>query len=138
MASRRDAIEAGRAFFRRLAAEGAFAPVFLLYGEERFLVDEAMQRIERSVFPDKRDDFNYVRYHASETKAEDVVAAAQMVPMFAARRVVVCRGLERYDKKAYEAIAAYAGFAESDHGPSAGSAADRRPNCGGKEAQEGV
>lgn len=111
MATRKQAAEElrrSREFFARVQKEGAWAPVFLLTGTERFILDEALRRIIASVFPEGRDDFNLIQLQAHETTADDIVDAARMAPMFASRRVVVVRGLERMPAAQLERIAAYA------------------------------
>lgn len=88
--------EEGRTFFRRLIKEGPWAPVYLLMGSERFLIQEAMGRLVRSVFPDGPDDFNDARFDAREDSALDVVAACEIMPMFAARRIVRVRNVNTW------------------------------------------
>ncbi|MCB9507107.1 MAG: DNA polymerase III subunit delta [Myxococcales bacterium] len=109
MATRRNAdqVEEGRAFFRALA-ETPLAPVYLITGEERFLVDSAVRRIVELAFPGGRDDFNLASYHGSETTGTTVVGAASQAPMFAARRVVVVRGVEALSPTELGIVADYA------------------------------
>lgn len=104
---RKPSAEDGREFFRRLGAEGLWSPVFLISGEERFLVDEAVRRLVAAAFPDGRDDFNYHAFHGSEASGTDIASAAAQVPMFAARRVVVVRGLDKLSQSDLDAVADY-------------------------------
>ena len=108
MATRRDKAEQGREFFRRVASEGAFAPVFVLYGAERFLVNEGVRRLTNAVFPDGRDDFNFAAFHGSECTGGDVAGAASQVPMFAARRMVVLKGADQMKAAELDALSTYA------------------------------
>jgi DNA polymerase-3 subunit delta len=108
MATRRDKAEAGRQFFRRVASDGAFAPVFLLYGAERFLVDEGIRRLTSAVFPDGRDDFNFAAFHGSECSGGEVAGAASQAPMFASRRLVVLKGADQMKVSELEALSIYA------------------------------
>lgn len=100
-------IDEGRAFFRRLSAEGAWAPVFLLTGEEHFLLDTAVQRLSEAVFPGGTDDFNRSVHRAAETQAADVVAAARMAPMFADRRLVIAREVHLWNAGDLARVADY-------------------------------
>jgi len=97
----------GREFFRRLVQEGPWAPVYLLMGSERFLIQEAVDRLVRSVFPDGPDDFNDARFDAHEDSAADVVAACETLPMFADRRVVRVRNVSMWKAHDLNALAAY-------------------------------
>lgn len=107
-AQQRELIEAGRAFFRQLAKEGAPATIYVVWGEERYLVDEAVRRLVAAVFPSGRDDFNLLRLHAGDTPVAEALQHASMMPMFAARRVVVLRGAERITPDEWKRLAAWA------------------------------
>ena len=102
------AAEAGRAFFRRVSKEGAFSPMFLLWGEERYLVEQAVDRLVQAVFPDGRDDFNFASYHGGEASGADIVSASNQLPMFAAKRVVVLRSADKLKAADWSALASYA------------------------------
>jgi len=108
MATKRsaDQIEAGRAFFRRLN-DGELARVYVITGEERFLVHDAIRRVVERVFPSGRDDFNLAAFHGGEASGVDIAAAASQVPMFAAQRVVVVRGGESLSAADLDAVAGY-------------------------------
>lgn len=99
--------EEGREFFRRLVKKGPWAPVYLLMGTERFLIQEAIDRLVRSVFPDGPDDFNDARFDAHEHSAADVVAACETLPMFADRRVVRVRNVSMWKAGDLNALSAY-------------------------------
>lgn len=109
MATKRkaDVVAEGRAFFKRVASDGAYAPVFAVHGEERYLVDEAVARLVRTVFPEGRDDFNLDVFHGGDAKGLDIASACDQLPMFAARRVVVVRAGEQLKAGDWEPIAAY-------------------------------
>lgn len=107
-AAGRQEVDAGRRFFKRLAAEGPWAPIHLITGAERFLVDEAVDRIVRSVFASGHDDFNLDRLHGADTDGDTITRIASTLPMFAARRVVVVRGAEQLKAADWDALAEHA------------------------------
>ena len=102
-----DALAAGRAFFERLRADGAFSDVFAISGEERYLVDEAVSRLILSVFPSGKDDFNLDVFQAGERKGLDIASACEQLPMFASKRVVVVRAGEHFKAADWEPLATY-------------------------------
>jgi DNA polymerase-3 subunit delta len=103
-----ESLSKGREFFRTLAREGPGAPVYVLGGEETFLVDEALERIETRMFPGGRDDFNFAAFQGAEVKGADVVAAADLLPMFAPRRLVLLRNADKMPAAEWKPVAEYA------------------------------
>jgi DNA polymerase-3 subunit delta len=81
------------------AATGALRPVYLVVGEERWLVDRVVTAIREAVAKGGIPGFNEDKYTAGEASAEAIVNAARMLPMMASRRFVLARGLERWEKK---------------------------------------
>jgi DNA polymerase-3 subunit delta len=79
------------------AERGDLLPVWLLVGEERLLRDQAQNAIVRAALAGGIPEFNFDRFTAGEVDAEKVVAATRTVPMMAKKRVVLVRGLERWD-----------------------------------------
>lgn len=77
--------------FDRSVERGEFAPLYLLYGDEPYLVERAVKRLlERAVDPGFRD-FNLNVFYGNECKGEEVFSAAQTLPMFAPLRVVLVK-----------------------------------------------
>lgn len=73
---------------------GNFDPLYLVYGEERWFIDE-LQRIlvETGVQPHERD-FNLDILYGSEVDAKAALGVCQSYPMMAQRRVVVIRDFD--------------------------------------------
>ncbi len=77
--------------FNRAVARGEFAPLYLLYGDEPYLVERAVKKLlERAVDPGFRD-FNLNVFYGNECKGAEVFGAAQTLPMFADLRVVLVK-----------------------------------------------
>jgi len=77
--------------FNRAVEKGELAPLYLLYGDEPYLVERAVKKLlERAVDPGFRD-FNLDVFYGNECKGEEVFGAAQTLPMFADRRVVLVK-----------------------------------------------
>lgn len=85
------------------AARGDLLPVWLLVGEERLLRDQALDAVVKAALAGGVPDFNLDKFTAGETDVEKVLAATRTVPMMAKKRVVVVRGVERWDASAAEA-----------------------------------
>lgn len=79
------------------AERGDLLPVWLLLGEERLLRDQALAAITKAALAGGIAEFNLDKFTAGETPVDKVIAATRTVPMMAKRRVVLVRGLERWD-----------------------------------------
>ena len=77
--------------FSRAVENGKFAPLYLLCGDEPYLVERAVKTLlDRAVDPGFRD-FNLNVFYGNECKGDEVFSAAQTLPMFAELRVVLVK-----------------------------------------------
>ena len=77
--------------YNRAVEKGELAPLYLLCGDEPYLVERAVKKLlERAVDPGFRD-FNLNVFYGNEVKGDEVFSAAQTLPMFADRRVVLVK-----------------------------------------------
>lgn len=74
---------------------GEIAPLYLLFGEEEFLIDEGLEALLARTVDESTRSFNYDQFHGAETQLRDVMERAQAYPMMAERRVVVVRDIDR-------------------------------------------
>lgn len=86
------------ALLRSLMKKNAPDAVYLLYGEEDVLKDEAVRALlEASVGSDR--DFNLDVRYAADLTPESFHALVNTLPMLAERRAVVVRGVEQLGKR---------------------------------------
>lgn len=76
---------------------GDLLPVWLLLGEERVLRDQAYGVIVKAALDGGVAELNLDKWSAGDVPVDKVLSATRTVPMMAKRRVVVVRGLERWD-----------------------------------------
>jgi len=95
--------------FIKAAELGRLSPVTLLHGEEPFLLDDAVARVTRALFPGQ-GELSLVReiLDARAAGADGIVHSALTLPWLGDRRLVVARGVEALPAKAAEPVAAYA------------------------------
>ncbi|HVJ90891.1 MAG TPA: DNA polymerase III subunit delta [Labilithrix sp.] len=86
----------------RRAESGELLPVWLLTGEERLLRDQTLAAIVKAALAGGVAELNLDKFTAGETPIEKILAATRTVPMMAKRRVILVRGLERWDAGASE------------------------------------
>jgi DNA polymerase-3 subunit delta len=89
-----------------LREEGA-APLYLFYGEEGLLIDEALEMVIRTALPETDRAFNLDVLSASEVDAREIVDHASLFPMMGERRVVLVREIDRLAEKELEVLAHY-------------------------------
>ncbi|MCC6663546.1 MAG: DNA polymerase III subunit delta [Polyangiaceae bacterium] len=77
--------------------EGKLSPVYLVAGEERHLATDVVRAIREAALAGATPGLNDEQLVAGETTARAVITAARTLPMFAKRRLVVVRNLERWD-----------------------------------------
>jgi DNA polymerase III subunit delta len=79
------------------AERGDLLPVWLLAGEERLLRDQALAAITKAALAGGLAELNLDKFSAGETPIDKILSATRTVPMMAKKRVVMVRGLERWD-----------------------------------------
>ncbi len=79
---------------------GNVDPLYFLYGEEGFLIDELQALAVKHVVDPATRDFNLDIVFGPEASAPAVLAQCAQFPMMAERRLVVVRGFEKLDDNA--------------------------------------
>jgi DNA polymerase-3 subunit delta len=82
---------------KRRIERGELLPVWLLAGEERLLRDQVLAALTQSALSGGLAELNLDKFTAGEAHVDKVLAATRTVPMMAKRRVILVRGLERWD-----------------------------------------
>jgi len=78
--------------------------VYVLCGDESFLVEESVKLLKSKVIDESSVDFNYSTFVAGETSGADVRDAVEMLPMMGQRRMVLLRSAESLKEKDWEAL----------------------------------
>ena len=86
---------------------GEIPPVALLYGEEDFLLEEALDALVAAALEGGDRTLSLDVVSGAETDARDIVARASSFPMTGARRVVVVREADRLGAPDLEILSAY-------------------------------
>jgi DNA polymerase-3 subunit delta len=74
---------------------GRIDPVYFLFGDEEFLIDEALDRILAIAVDESTRSFNFDLLHGNETSMPEIVERASAYPLMAERRVVVVKEIDR-------------------------------------------
>lgn len=90
---------------RSALSKGDFSPVYLFYGEEDFLIEEAAESVIEAALTEGERGFNLEILYGAEADPRDVVSHASSFPMMAERRVVVLREADKISQG--EILASY-------------------------------
>lgn len=68
-----------------------FSPVYFLFGEEPYYIDELCNFMESNILTEDEREFNQTVLYGSEVSTEDVVMTAKRFPMMAEYQVVIVK-----------------------------------------------
>lgn len=69
---------------------GTLAPIYILFGEESYFIDQLVKGFE-SLIPEADRAFNLYSFYAQEIEPQKVIATYQSYPMMSDRQVVILR-----------------------------------------------
>jgi DNA polymerase-3 subunit delta len=82
-------------------------PIYLLYGPEDYLIEEEIQKLLNQTLSPKERGFNSHTFSGEEHSGQEIVRAAQTLPMFSQYRFVLVREADHMDEKKVEALMEY-------------------------------
>jgi len=85
--------------------KGEYAPMYCLYGEESYFIDQIINAVETSILTEAERSFNQIVLYGKDIDFKAVADNARQFPMMAERRVVVVR--EAQDLKSIEKLESY-------------------------------
>jgi DNA polymerase-3 subunit delta len=92
---------------RAAVQQGAFAPVYLLHGEDDYLKEDAVRQLVNAAVDPGMRDFNYEMRRAADVDAGTLGSLLDTLPMMAERRVVVLRDPAALKKDARKVLDRY-------------------------------
>lgn len=69
--------------------QGEMSPVYLLYGTEKYQMNEFVSFLEEQILSPEERDFALVHYDLSDTPLQAVVEEAEMVPFMVPRKLIL-------------------------------------------------
>jgi len=82
-------------------------PIYFFYGPENYLIEEEVQRLMNSCLSSKEKGLNLHIFIGEEHSGQEIVQAAQTLPMFARYRFVLVSEADRIDKAKIEILLKY-------------------------------
>jgi len=83
---------------------GEIHPLYFLYGDETFLIDEALQTLEAAALGEGSRDFNLDVFHGAEADSGAIRDAVETLPMMSQSRVVVVKDAQELSDKDWELL----------------------------------
>lgn len=96
--------------YSQLIAElkkGRILPLYLFFGEEDFLIQEAIDLIVNKVVDPGSRDFNFNSLYCRDTSAAELVNLCQTLPFMAGKRLVIAREIDAFKAAELEQLVAY-------------------------------
>lgn len=87
--------------------KGNVLPIYLFCGTEKYLMEEALKKVEGMVVEPATKCFNFSLFQGSETSAEVIIDAAQSVPMMAKKRLIVVKDADKLSSAETERLGRY-------------------------------
>lgn len=89
-------------------ARSGVGPLYAVVGEEDYLRDQAVAALRTAALgPASDSGFNYDIFHGDDAAVEDVLACAAEIPVFAERRVVVYKTVEKLPAREGDKLLSY-------------------------------
>lgn len=89
---------------KRSIQQEEFGPLYVLYGDETYLIEEAVNALVAGALGDSIRDFNYDSFYCHGLETEQVLDVVGTLPMMASRRVVVLKEAQALKAKDLEAL----------------------------------
>jgi DNA polymerase III subunit delta len=86
---------------------GVLGPLYYVYGDEPYLVERGVRLLMAKGVAEDFREFNLTVFYGNEAKGTEIVEAAQTMPMFADRRVIVVRKSSALSASALEILSSY-------------------------------
>ncbi len=84
--------------------KGEVFPIYYLYGDESFLIEESLKDLETMALGEGLRDFNLNTYYGSEVDASQVRDAVETLPMMSRVRVVILKEAHEFNDKDWEQL----------------------------------
>jgi DNA polymerase-3 subunit delta len=74
---------------RKQLKQGIAAPLYVLYGSQKYMIEEWLQEISKAVLDTDSADFNLERFDMNEVPVEKAIESAETLPFLGAKRLVM-------------------------------------------------
>ncbi|MEK6691487.1 MAG: DNA polymerase III subunit delta [Nitrospirota bacterium] len=87
--------------------KGRFSNLYLFYGVDDYLRDDAIKRVTDAILSNSNRDFNYDLLYGSSATSEEITGIAQTVPVFSPWRLIIVKEVDQLPDKESESLIPY-------------------------------
>ena len=81
--------------------------LYYLYGDDAFLIEEAIKNIKDRAIPNDSNDLNYEVFYAGNDRVSDILNAAQTMPFLSKKKCILVKDANRLSAKESEGFIPY-------------------------------
>src|SRR5690606_15522486 len=90
--------------FYKEVDEGQCGPLYFLFGDEPYLLNQSVERLRRTVVDENTADFNLNIYYAADSEVSTIRDSVEMLAMMAPRRLVIVKEAQDFTDKEWQAL----------------------------------
>lgn len=94
-------------FYKDLEAKH-FKPVYFLFGDEPYLLNQCIDRFKYAVLTESTVDFNYSLFYAGDADVTQVKDTVETLPVFSSQRLVIIKNAHEFKDSEWNEIEALA------------------------------
>jgi DNA polymerase-3 subunit delta len=87
--------------------QGKILPLYLFFGEEEFLIQEAVDLVINTVVDPKARDFNFNTLYCKDTSSSALVNLCQTLPFMSEKRLVIAKEIDAFKAADLEELMPY-------------------------------
>lgn len=92
---------------RKATTVESLKPVYLIYGDEQLLLEEAVARLKKNFSQEGNLDFNYDQFCGDKDNAGAMIQAAETLPFMSAKRLILVKDVDKLPSSDIKALAQY-------------------------------
>ena len=87
--------------------KGKFAPIYFLYGEEPFFIDQAVSEIDKCVLTEAERGFNATVFYGADIEGQKLNEVCARLPMMASRNYVLVKEAQNIPSESFPHLLTY-------------------------------
>ena len=90
-------------FYKDLES-GQLSPLYFIFGDEPFLIEQCIERFKYAVLNESTIDFNYSLYYAADVEVVTLKETIETLPVFSERRLVILKNAQELKESEWQEL----------------------------------